>query len=385
MNISDTSGRTAPGEEDDRMPDLSEARIDDIEHDLFADIARDRAASHARRTRRGRWWLGGAAAAAIVVVAAVIAPGVGSLVGSTGVNESAVAPASPLSGPATDGTELAPQQRLDDSGAAGGAADGAVPTGEREVITTASATVRVADGSEAAGVATAIGDAAEASGGYVESLSVGRSGQTEPVDPANGGVVYDSMPSSPFHPDGAWITVRVPADQLAPLMDGLSELGEVTASTVDRQDVTDQAIDLRARADAARASVARMTELLAQAGSLTDLIAAESALAERQATLESYEQQLEYLDTQVALSTLTVSLTVSPDAVEADPAGFADGLAAGWNGLVATLNGIVIALGFLLPWLVVLAVAGLVVWCVAAIARRSRRRRDEPVGPVDPS
>ena len=380
--MNDTSKETPLEKGAGRLPGLSDARVDAIEHDLFDDIARDRAAARARRTRRGRYWLGGAAAAAVVVAAAVIAPGVGSLVGGTAVHESAVAPGAPLSG-ATDGTvQLAPPQRLEESEAAGDAADGAVPTGEREVITTGSATVRVADGSEAAAAATTIGELAGASGGYVESLSVGRSGQVAPVDPVNGGVVYDSMPYPPVDPDGAWITVRVPADQLASLMDALSDLGEVTASTVNRQDVTDQAIDLRARADAARASVDRMTELLAQAGSLTDLIAAESALAERQATLESYQQQLEYLDTQIALSTLTVSLTVAADAVEADPAGFADGLTAGWNGLVATLNGIVIALGFLLPWLVVLVVAGLVVWGVVRLARRPRRRRDEPVDPV---
>ena len=110
--------------------------------------------------------------------------------------------------------------------------------------------------------------------------------------------------------------------------------------------------------DAAQASVDRLTELMAQAGSLSDLIAAESALAERQATLESYQQQLKYYDEQVAYSTLTVTLTEPVETVEANPAGFGDGLAAGWNGLVATLNGIVIAIGFLIPWILVLAAIG---------------------------
>ena len=58
------------------------------------------------------------------------------------------------------------------------------------------------------------------------------------------------------------------------------------------------------------------------------------------------------------MSSLTVTLEPVTEPVEADPAGFTDGLTAGWNGLVATLNGIVIALGFLLPWLVVIAIAG---------------------------
>ncbi|MFZ8393369.1 DUF4349 domain-containing protein, partial [Staphylococcus aureus] len=56
----------------------------------------------------------------------------------------------------------------------------------------------------------------------------------------------------------------------------------------------------------------------------------------------------------------------------ADPAGFGDGLVAGWNGLIATLNGVVIGLGFLLPWIVVAAVVVLIVWGVRRIVRKRR-------------
>ncbi len=193
------------------------------------------------------------------------------------------------------------------------------------------------------------------------------------------GMVYDSSMPYPYTPDGAWITVRVPADGLQSLVDQLSGLGEVTASSINRQDVTEVTLDLQARVDAAQASVDRLTELMAQAGSLTDLIAAESALAERQATLESYQQQLKYYDEQVAMSTLTVTLTEPVETVEANPAGFGDGLAAGWNGLVATLNGIVIAIGFLIPWIVVIAIAGLIVWGIVRLVRRRKSAR-----PVEP-
>ena len=75
------------------------------------------------------------------------------------------------------------------------------------------------------------------------------------------------------------------------------------------------------------------------------------------------------------MSSLTVTLEPVTVPVEADPAGFTDGLVAGWNGLVATLNGIVIALGFLLPWLVVIAIAGLIVWAIVRAVRRRRAAR----------
>ena len=85
------------------------------------------------------------------------------------------------------------------------------------------------------------------------------------------------------------------------------------------------------------------------------------------------------------MSTLSVTLVPDTEPVEADPAGFTDGLAAGWNGLVATLNGIVIALGFLLPWLAVAAVVALIVWGVVRLVRGRRRRRADAAPPAAPS
>jgi hypothetical protein len=254
-------------------------------------------------------------------------------------------------------------------------------TTDRDIITTASASVTV-DDVEAA--ARTVGEAAVARGGYVESMNLSADGApSSAVDPSSG-VVYDSMPYPyPQPPGNTWITVRVPADQLTGLVDELAEVGDVSASSVNRQDVTEQTVDLAARIEAAQASVERLTSLMAQAESVADLIAAESALSERQSLLESYQQQLEMLETQVAMSTLTVTLTPEIETVSADPAGFGDGLVAGWNGLVATLNGIVVALGFLLPWLAVAAVAVLIVWGIVRLVRRRReRRRDAAARPA---
>lgn len=362
-----------------RLPELSDGRVDEIEDALFAEISSERREARTRRTRRGRIWMAGGAAAAVIAVAAVIAPTVGGIVRPMGGADSAVAPAttggfSQGSGviaedsPVTTESLDAPESI---GGAAASGARGGV-SGERDIIASASATVVVAD---VATSATAVADAAESRGGYVESSNVGTSGGVVPVDPSSG-MVVDTVPY-PYTPDGAWVSVRVPSSELGALVDELADIGEVTASAVDRQDVTAQTIDLEARISAAQSSVDRLTELMGQAGSLSDLIAAESALSERQATLESYQQQLEALSDQVDMSSLTVTLTPEAETVAADPAGFGDGLAAGWSGLVATLNGVVIALGFLLPWLGVIAVAGLVVWGVRrAVVGRRRRRTD---------
>lgn len=380
MNTSPPAGAAAP------LPELSAARIDEIEEAVFADIASERAAQTARSARRGRIWMAGGAAAAVIAVAAIIAPTVVPLVDGSGAgsdgfaDQVAVEPAAP-DAPVTDdaggSAEADSDLSLSDGTKVGGATSESSlvapdPGADREIITSASATVVVDDVTAAARV---IGNSAVAYGGYVESMTVGTSGQMVPIDPQSG-VAYDSMPY-PYTPDGAWITVRVPSEDLPQVVDELSDVGEVTASSINRIDVTEQAVDLRARIEAAEASVDRLLQLMAEATSVADLIAAESALSERQAMLESYQQQLTMLESQVAMSSLTVTLVPVVETVEADPAGFGDGFAAGWNALVATLNGIVIALGFLIPWLVIAAIAALIVWAIVRLVRR-RRSADRP-------
>ncbi len=370
------------------LPELSARRIEEIEQALFADIARERAAKRARSTRRGRLWLAGGAAAAVIAVAAIIAPAVGQLVSpGAGSSDSAIEPGVAPDAPVDSGDGAATTEEDlggrtgDDSGVSGGSTFTDPEQGEREIITTASATVVVEDVTVAA---RTIGNSALAYGGYVEAMSIGTNGDAVPVEPESG-VAYDTSPYPYPYPGGAWITVRVPSEDLPALVDELSDVGEVTASAVNRQDVTEQTVDLRARTEAAQASVDRLLDLLSEATTTADLIAAEATLAERQALLESYQQQLEMLESQVAMSSLTVTLTPVVETVEADPAGFTDGLVAGWNGLVATLNGIVIALGFLLPWLAVGAIVALVAWAVvrAVRGRRARRRADAAPPAVD--
>lgn len=371
---------TSDASDRDALPDLSDETIARIENGVFDEIRADR---RRRSARRGRVWAGVGAAAGVIVVAALVGP---TLVGSAGASSEA---GQPLIGQVRDGDmTLIPENAdgarfgggaLDSAtvegtaggGTVGGAVGGDAGSGSRELIATGSLSLRVDDIDASA---AAVADAAEARGGYVESLNVGSNGMI-----VDGRVMDGNSTVMPASPNGAWVQVRVPADQLTATMDELAGLGEVTASNVSRQDVTDQAVDLRARMTSAEASVARLTELMAQSASVADLIAAESALAERQATLESYQQQLEMLEGQVSMSSLSVDLTLAQETVEADPAGFGDGLIAGWNGLVATLNGIVIGLGFLLPWIVVAAVAAVIVWAIGrGIRGRQARRAERP-------
>ncbi len=181
-----------------------------------------------------------------------------------------------------------------------------------------------------------------------------------------------------------YAVLRVPAAALDGLLDRVVDLAE-PGTPVERSaavvDATEEVVDLDARVASQRAVVERVRGLLAGATTLGDVIAVESELARREAELDSLTARLTALRDRVALSTLTVSLDgpddPAPTAPDA-PVGFLDGLAAGTEGLLALGRGAGALLGFLLPFVPLLAVIAAV---VLAAGRRARRRRPAPPDP----
>ncbi|HKT58255.1 MAG TPA: DUF4349 domain-containing protein [Microbacterium sp.] len=360
------------------LPELSDERIDEMERALFAGIDSERRAAwraqaqHTDRRRlKRRRVIGWGSAAAIVVIAAVA---IGPVIASTVTRGSAGSSSLGLVAPPAQGRGVpAPDTGSTGSGTTG---SGKSPDGSgsaRQIVATAQATVQVDD---VAAAARTIAAAAQKRGGYVESMNVGGNGTPVPTPEATPGVAESSVAQ------GGTITVRVPAAQLTAAISALSAVGTVQASSISQQDVTTQAIDLRAQIDALQASVTRLTELMRKSGTVADLIAAESALEQRQADLESARQQLATLSNQVSLSSLTVTLLLKPTPAQAAPAGFGDGFTAGWNGLVAVVDGIIIGIGFLLPWLVIAVVVAAIVWGILRWRHR-RRSRVQAVVPAD--
>lgn len=106
--------------------------------------------------------------------------------------------------------------------------------------------------------------------------------------------------------------LRVPPDQLEPLMDSVATLGEVDSRTVSAEDVTEAVVDAEARLAALRASRDRLTQLLERAGSVQDVISVERELARVQAEIESLDARLQAMKGQVAMSELSVHLRRKP-------------------------------------------------------------------------
>lgn len=166
-------------------------------------------------------------------------------------------------------------------------------------------------------------------------------------------------------------TVRVPSPKLDEFLADARGLGTVTTLSVQHEDVTEGRVDLDARIAALQASVDRLTALMKNASSTADLLAAEKALSERQADLDSLRNRRTKLGEQIEYATMTV--TLSSTAAAPGP-GFIASVRRGWQALLSTGADLVTIAGFLLPWSPVIAVVG---WGLWRLRRRSRRRQRE--------
>ena len=223
------------------------------------------------------------------------------------------------------------------------------PVVDQQVIQTANVSLEVEDVDQAVnGVETQV----EQLGGVVQSRSINN---------------YDDDAS-------AYMTIRIPAQDLNSFLDGLPEFGTVINSTVDAQDVTLEVIDLEARISTLEASIERLRDLQRQATSVADLVAVESELATRQSELESLTARRDYLANQVDLSTVFLSMDQDDTGAALSP-DFLGGLQRGWDALLTLGAGLVTGVGFLLPLAIVgLAIAAVIIVIVRAIRRRTKRQ-----------
>ena len=230
-----------------------------------------------------------------------------------------------------------------------------VAAGDRQVITTGWVTITVDDPTDAAADAVRI---TEQSGGRIDGRS-----EYAPQDGTDNG--------------SATLTLRIPSAKLTATLDKLRELGTVEEVSLNSSDVTMTTQDLDARITALSASVDRLLTLLENATDTDTLIQLETAISDRQAQLESLESERRYYADQVSLSTVTLNLVTVFDGPVAQPGTFLDGLAAGWAAFVAFFAGLLVALGVLLPWLVL---AGIITAAIIAIMRWNRKRKtSQPV------
>ena len=180
-------------------------------------------------------------------------------------------------------------------GAPGTASDGgqflgsALQTAQRKIVSSASVSLEVEVVEDAIDRVRAI---AEGVGGFIEQLS--SSGE-------------------PGH-ERANITLRVPQSNFLITLERIEDLGKVRSRNLGSEDVSERFIDLEARLKSSLREEESLLSLLGKAGVVSEVLAIERELFRVRPDIERFQGQLNFLERQVDLSTISVSL--SPPQIE---------------------------------------------------------------------
>jgi len=264
-----------------------------------------------------------------------------------------------------DGSAAAADEETADgdeqSGATGGGPAGgegnAAPI-EQRIIKTGEVSVEVADVFAAVGRVRAL---ALELGGYVGGSQAGSDEQ------------------------GATLTLRVPAARFDEALERLRALdGEVVAEATRESDVTRQIVDLGARIANLEASEASYRVLLDRAERIDDVLAVQARLDGVRGEIEQLEAQLQEIEGDADLSTLTVSLIPAAEPVTEvtkawDARSEVDGALAALVGIGQGLLNALIWFGIVwLPVLLVLSILALLALRAVLEVRRRLPLAAEP-------
>jgi hypothetical protein len=145
----------------------------------------------------------------------------------------------------------------------------------------------------------------------------------------------------------ASFTIRVPAASFDRLVENILKEGKyISGSKIERRDVTEEFVDLKARMETKKAEEVRYREILHQSKSVEDILKVENALGALREDIEAKEGRMNYLAHQAEYSTISaVVYQTLPSTRPPQSEGFfsrlASSLAYGWTGLVDFFIGLI--------------------------------------------
>lgn len=196
---------------------------------------------------------------------------------------------------------------------------------------------------------------------------------------SSSGRIENSSLSAEFENSGAsaYIVARVPEAKLDEVIAAVSELGQRTSLNISTTDVTLQVIDLKARIDALVVSRDRLSDLMAQATTTADLLAAEQALAQRQSELDAYQAQLDYLNSQVKESTLTIAILSNSTSITSGLSGIGETLNQALRNFLQGFESVILFIGSAIPWILVLAIFFIIGKSVSRLAQKRKLEKSK--------
>lgn len=232
------------------------------------------------------------------------------------------------------------------------------------------------------------GDAGEVSGGQKLIRKIRLTVETDDyqafIEALNGkiaeldGYIEDMEASTSGSTPRATIIIRVPANQLSALTDGVAGIGNITYKHDSQQDVTLQYVDTESRISALRTEQERLLALLEQAENLSEVLEIEDRLSYVRYELESYERSLRALANQVSYATATVEVSQVRVFTPTEEIGYweniRNGLSDSVTGLWDFLKDLFSVFIIALPYLFLFVILPLIIMIVL-LKRHSRKKK----------
>lgn len=156
------------------------------------------------------------------------------------------------------------------------------------------------------------------------------------------------------------LVLRIPARSYAEAMKALASLGRVESRRENGQDVSQEYVDLRARIRQLQAVESQLLELLDRANTVGAALAVQQQLSQVQLDLEQARGRVQYLDDQVAFSTISLDLHERVLPVPKSGGGrfgIVDAWSKAASGFLAVLGWTFVVLATAAPLVLILAVA----------------------------
>jgi hypothetical protein len=185
----------------------------------------------------------------------------------------------------------------------------------------------------------------------VDSLEAGMTRLRQLARRAGGFVADAAVQSGRNQVRQATLELKVPSARFDELTEGLQPIGRLEFVNVSAEDVSEEFVDLAARAANGRKLEERLIELIrTRTGRLQDVLSVERELARVREEIERIEGRLRYLKTSAQLSTLSVSLHEPIPVVATQGRGpIAEAFRQAWRNFVGVLAAGIASLGYLVP------------------------------------
>ena len=179
------------------------------------------------------------------------------------------------------------------------------------------------------------------------------------------------------------LVIRVPERSYAQAMSQLAKLGKVEAREESGQDVSQQYVDLEARARHLEAVERQLLTFLNKTTTIADALVVQDRLNNVQLQLEEVRGQLRYLDDQTSFATITLNVAERgvPVAKDKDDGGWGIGDAwrAAADGFMKVVGGVFVGVATAGPILIALALA-FFAWRFLGKRRQVKRQAGPAVG-----